>query len=428
MKEDLAETESMLAEKTSSGGRSRPFLTRRPRTMWTFLVILIGGAVGSFYLWQYYAVRESTDDAQISGHIHSMGAKVGGTVVAVRVIDNQRVEAGAILVEIDPRDYRVALQRAEADLAVAEAALRASRTDVPITSTTTNSRLAGSLAGVEEARASLTSSEKEVAAARARWQAAQARLREVEANYQRAERDRERMKQLIAKQEISQQQDDMSVAAAEALRAMADSARASITEVEESVRAAESRVERDRAKLAQAQATLEAAGTAPQQVQVAQSQAQSAAARVELAKAAVEQAKLNLEYTTIRTPLGGIVTRKRVEVGEQLQPGQPLMAIAALDDIWVVANFKETQLRNMRPGQPATISVDAYGGRKYRGYVESIAPATGAKFSLLPPENASGNFVKVVQRVPVNIALEQGQDQQHLLRPGMSVVPTVITR
>ncbi|MBI4464629.1 MAG: HlyD family secretion protein [Acidobacteria bacterium] len=428
MKQDLAATENRLEEKTPSGGQPGPLFARRPRTMWVLLAASIGAAVGVFFLWRYYGVRESTDNAQIEGHIHAIGPRVGGTVAAVHVKDNQRVEGGTVLVEIDPRDYRVALQRAEAELAVAAAALDASRTDVPITSTTTSSRLASARAGVEEVRASLVSTEKEVAAVQARMQAAQARLREVEANYQRAERDLERMKLLIAKREISQQQYDMSVAAADALRAMVDSAQASIAEAEQNRQVAESRVERDRARLAQAQANLQAAQTAPQQVQIAESQAQSAAARVELAKAAVEQAKLNLEYTTIRAPLSGIVSRKRVEVGEQVQPGQLLMAIVPLDDIWVTANFKETQLRNMRPGQPAIISVDAYGGREYRGHVESIAAATGAKFSLLPPENASGNFVKVVQRIPVKIILEKGQDPEHLLRPGMSVMPTVMTQ
>lgn len=398
----------------------------RPRLRWILAGVVLAVTVSAVWLWQYYSIRETTDDAQIEGHIHPIGAKMGGTVMRVNVENNQRVEAAEVLVEIDPRDFRVALERAQADLAEAEAQWRASQAEVPITSETTSSRLSDTKAGVEESRAAILVAQKETEAARVRLTAAQARLRETQANAEKAARDLDRMKQLIAEGTISQQQYDGAVAAAESLRAAVEAARAAVTDAELGIQTAESQITRERAKLAQAEASVQAAQTAPQQITAIRARSDSARARWEQAKADLARAQLNLEYTTIRAPVSGVVSKKNVEVGQIVQPGQPLLAIVALDIIWVTANFKETQLRNVRPGQRVILSVDAYGGRKYEGRVESIAGATGAKFSLLPPENASGNFVKVVQRVPVKIVLEQGQDPDHLLRPGMSVVPTVI--
>ena len=398
------------------------------RLRWILLPVLLAAALGIFALWQYSAVRETTDDAQIEGHIHPIGAKVGGSVIRVQVENNQVVEAGEVLVEMDPRDYQVALDRAQGDLAEAEALWRASQAEVPVASETTTSRLSDTQAGVEEAGASLRVAQQETEAARARLLVAQARLRESAANSEKAARDLDRMKQLIAEGAISQQQYDGTVAAADSLRAAGEAARASVTDAELGIQAAQSRVARERAKLAQSEAAVQAAQTAPQQVAAMRARADSARGKWEQAKAMVAQAQLHLEYATLKAPVSGIVSKKNVEVGQIVQPGQPLLALVPLDTIWVTANFKETQLRNMRPGQRVILSVDAYGGRKYEGHVHSIAAATGARFSLLPPENATGNYVKVVQRVPVRIVLEKGQDPEHLLRPGMSVVPTVMTK
>lgn len=403
-------------------------LRRRPRAMAALLAIAVLAAIGALLLWQYYSVRESTDDAQIEAHIHPISARVGGTVTAVYVKESQHVQAGEVLVEMDPTDYRVAVEHAQADLAEAEAVLRGSQADLPITTTATASQLSGAEAGVEEARANLSSTEKEVAAAEARLRAAQAKVQENQAHFQRVQRDLERMNQLIAEGEISRQQHDSAVAAADAGRAALESSRADVAAAEQELRVVQGHVERDRAKVAQAEAVARAAGTGPQQIAVTRSRAQSAQARLQMAKAALDQAQLNLQYTTIRAPLSGAISRKSVETGQMVQAGQPLMAIIPLEEVWVVANFKETQLKKIRIGQPAIISVDAYGGRKYKGHVDSIASATGAKFSLLPPENATGNYVKVVQRVPVKILFDQSQDPEHLLRPGMSVVPTVFTK
>ncbi|MBI4465357.1 MAG: HlyD family secretion protein [Acidobacteria bacterium] len=419
--------EQQTGESFRVGGNGTALHERlRSRGFLVGAVLVIGVAV--FWLWRYYAVRESTDNAQIEGHIHSISAKVGGTVLRVHVDDNQYVEAGTVLVEIDPQDYQVAAERAQANLAEAEALWRASQTAVPIVSETTASKLSDAQAGLEESRASLVAAQRVADATQASLRAAQARLREAQANSEKSSRDLERMQQLLAGGIIAQQQYDAAKAAADATRAGAEAAQASVADAEMGVQAAESRVAQGRAKLSQSEATLQAARTAPQQVSVTRAQADSAGARVEQAKAALRQAQLNLEYTTIRAPVGGIVSKKIVESGQIVQPGQPLLAVIPLEDIWVTANFKEAQLNKMRPGQKVVISVDAYGGRKYQGHVDSIAAATGAKFSLLPPENATGNFVKVVQRVPVKIVFEKGQDSEHLLRPGMSVVPTVLTR
>lgn len=402
--------------------------------------LLAAGVAGLLALaaagWWYYGGREATDDAQVDGHIVQVASRVGGTVLSVRVEDNQRVAAGTVLVEVDPRDYRVALQRAEADYADAQAALAGAEAGVPITSTTTASQVSAAGAGVARAEAGVAVAGREADAARARLVSAQARLREATANATRVNRDLERMKQLIAKDEISQQQYDAAVAGAEAANAAVETAGAAVTEATQAVSVAESRRVQAGGALTQSRAELRSAQTAPEQVAVTRARLQSAQARVLQAKAALDMAHLNLQYTTITAPVAGNVSRRTVEPGQTIQPGQPLLAVVPLEDgartagrpsVWVTANFKETQLRHMRVGQTASVAVDAYG-RSYSGRVESIAAATGARFSLLPPENATGNFVKVVQRVPVKIVLDKGQDPEYLLRPGMSVVATVRIR
>jgi membrane fusion protein (multidrug efflux system) len=283
-------------------------------------------------------------------------------------------------------------------------------------------------AGVRADLAGISAAQKEVDAARAQLEAAEARLREGEARNILAQQNLARMKQLVERDEISKQQYDAAVSDSKAQAAAADSARADVAQARQSVPVAESHVAQAQAALAQAQAAVEAARTAPEEVASSRAQAGSAAAKVEQNRAAAEQAELNLQYTTIRAPVNGVVSKKTVELGQVIQPGQPLLAVVPIEDIWVTANFKETQLKNMRVGQAALIQVDTYGGREYRGHVDSLAAATGERFSLLPPENATGNYVKVVQRIPVKILFEKGQDPEHLLRPGMSVEPTVITK
>lgn len=374
------------------------------------VILLIAGILW----WRYAAVRESTDDAQIDGSILPVSCRVGGTVIAVHVRDNQLVEAGTVLVELDPADYTVALSRAQAEYDQALAEAHSARAGVPVASAATTGN-------VSIAEAGLSGAQEEVKSALARLASAKAHLKEAEAIQSRMLRDLDRMKLLIAKDEVSKQQYDAASTAADQAAASVDSARASVAEEEQNVQVAKSKVQ-------QALANVHVASAGPQKLEATQAEATSAEAKVLRAKAMLDQAKLNLEYTRIKASVRGVVSKKSVEVGQVVQPAQPLFAMVLIDNTWVIANFKETQLKNMRPGQPAIVEIDSYGGREYRGHVESISPATGAKFSLLPPENATGNYVKVVQRVPVKIVFEPGQDPEHRLRPGMSVVPTVLTR
>jgi membrane fusion protein (multidrug efflux system) len=395
---------------------------RRVRIGIGIVFLLVLGAV--VWAWSTSG-RESTDDAQMDAHLTQMAARVGGTVTKVAVDDNQLVEAGALLVELDPRDYQVAVDKARAELADAEATAVAAQSSVPITSTTAASNVTTARGGITLAQGGVAASETEIEAARARIVSAQARLREAEANAAKSARDVERLRGLLAKDEISRQMFDATSATADAQKAAVDSARSQVAEAEAGLRVAESKLAQARAGEQQAHAEMQTAQTGPSQVAATRARASAAEARAQQFRAALAQAELNLQYTTVKAPVRGIVSKKGINAGQVVQAGQPLLAIVQIDDVWVTANYKETQLKAMRPGQRAVISVDAYGGREYKGKVDSIAGATGARFSLLPPENATGNFVKVVQRVPVKIVLEPGQDPEHLLRPGMSVTPTV---
>lgn len=423
--QSVVEPEAEVRGKVDETPAFRSQIQRNPATKWFLIVaiVLVLGAVAG--LWRYYSARESTDDAEIDGHIIPISPRVGGTVVAVNVKDNQYVESGTVLIQIDPTDFKVALEKAQADWAEAQAMAQAAGASVPITSTTTGSELSSAQANVQSATAGVAAAEKEIDVAKAKLNSAQAKLHEAEADETKSTQDLERMKQLVAKDEISQQQYDASVAAAAEAKAAVESQRAGVAEAEQNIQVTESRVAQAHAGAEQAQAAARSAQTAPQQVAVIRDRAASAQARVLQAKAMVDQAQLNLQYTTVKALVSGVVSKKSVEAGQLVQAGEPLLAIVPLEDIWVTANFKETQLKDMRPGQRATISVDAFGSHTFKAHIESIAAATGAKFSLLPPENASGNYVKVVQRVPVKIVLEKGEDPDHLLRPGMSVYPTV---
>lgn len=400
-------------------------MSTRVRVIVIVLVVVIIGAGSYIFL---NRGKESTDDAQVEAHVTPIAAQVGGSVLKIAVNDNQQVEAGAELVVIDPRDYDIALKRAQASLADAQAEAAAASANSQITSTTATSNVSTAEGGVTQAESGISEAEHGIAVARARLLTAQARQREAEANAVKATRDVERLKGLLAKDEIAQQQFDSAVASAAAMTAGVESAKAQVIEAEASIKASESRSTQARAGREQAGAELRTAQTAPQQVVASRARAEAAAARVALAEVAVKQAELNLQRTSVKSPVAGIVSRKSVEPGQIIQPGQPLMTVIPLEQVWITANFKETQLKEMRVGQNVTIDVDAYGGREFNGKVESIAAATGSRFSLLPPDNATGNFVKVVQRVPVKIVLDGGQDAEHLLRPGMSVTPTVHTR
>jgi len=386
-----------LDEKPAKKKLAAGFFSEHPLARWIAatlgLALILGGSVA----WRYYAVRESTDDAQIDGHIDPISARISGTVEKVHFDDNQLVQAGTLLIELDPKDYQVAVDRAQADLANAQASAIAANVGVPLTTTTSSSELVAADAAVSAADREVTT--------------AQARVQEAQANYTKAASDLKRMEQLVQKDEISRQQFDAAVASASAARATLDGATASVAGAEQ--------------RAAQARAQAAAAKTVPEQIRMTQARAGAAAADVQKYKATLEQTDLNLKYTRIYAPVTGVLSKRSVEPGQVIQPGQPLFSVVNLDDTWVTANFKETQLKGMHPGQKVSIKVDAYG-RTYTGSIESIGGATGARFSVLPPENATGNYVKVVQRVPVRIRFDKGQDPEHLLRPGMSVEPTVL--
>jgi len=400
--EEAEHTREPFPEEVEERGKSakaKTYFRQHPRALLGLIVFLVVAAVAGVFLWMYYSVRESTDDAQADGHIYSITSRVPGTITDINFDENDRVSAGQVLAKLDPRDYEVAVQRAQGDLADAQANARAAGTGVPITTTTSTS-------GVATARANLNAAQKAV-------DAAAARARESQALYNKAAQDLKRFELLVQKDEISRQQYDAAVASEQAAKATLD---ASISQVATA-----------QSQVAQAQASLRSALTAPQQIEVQQAKAGAANATVQTREAALAQAQLDLSYTTIKAPVNGIVGKRNVQVGQLIQAGQPITSIVDLDNIWVTANFKETQLKNMRVGQSAKLHVDAYDS-DLNGRVDSIGGSTGARSSLLPPENATGNYVKVVQRVPVKLVFDKGQDPQKRLRPGMSVVVTVLTK
>ena len=390
-------------------------------------LVVLGVAIGGFMIWKQMEKYESTDDAQVDGEIYTVSPRVAGQVTEAPIQDEQVVKAGEVLVKLDPKDFEVAVAKAKADLADAMANLASARTDVPITSITTSSTLANARSGRADALAAVSASQQQLGAAQARLLTAEANLRVAEANHIKANQDLARYKLLVDKDEISKQIYDQAVAAVDAGRATIDAQKAQINEARQNISAAEKAVEQAKARVEQADATVQSAGTGPQQVKVTEAKVLSSQAKVEQQRAMLALAELNLQYTTIVAPVTGIVAKKTVEVGNNVGQGQQLMAIVPLEGIWITANFKETQLRDMHVGQPVTIKVDAYG-REYNGKVLRMAGASGARLSLLPPENATGNYVKVVQRIPVRIVLDPGQNDDHLLRPGMSVDASVLVR
>jgi membrane fusion protein, multidrug efflux system len=386
------------------------------RAKWGKRIVILAAAIAmaviTVVVYRHYAAWESTDDAEIDGYIYPVSSRVPGYVTQVMVDDNQYVERGTVLARLDPKDFEVAEANARATLANDQASAAALQTNVPITSVNTSSQLSSARAGIENAKAGLI-------AAQHAYDAAQATLRQTEATDLKAQDDVKRYQPLAAKDEIPQQRYTQAVDSEKATAAAVEAARASAAAAQQAVTQAQARI-------ANAQAQLQSAETRPQQISVQRSRAKAAEAETQRASAALEESQLNLQYTTIVAPISGIVGQRSVQPGQNVVPGQQLMTIVPLDpqNIWVTANFKETQLKDMQVGQKVKIYVDTYG-RTYDGHVLNISAASGARFSLLPPENATGNYVKVVQRIPVKIVLENGEDKDHLLRPGMSVEPSV---
>jgi membrane fusion protein (multidrug efflux system) len=423
-----SENKGTLPEKTKSQAKkSRSWLPESRRNRWVLAVILLVAVSATWALWRYFSVRESTDDALIDGYIVPVSARVRGTVTAVKVADYQYVKAGTLLVQLDPTDYRIALANAQADLSAAKANAEAATTGVPVESTSSASRVNAAEASLQLALAGVEAAQIQVGGLQQSLAATRALLDQAEANYAKAEKDKSRLKELIAKDEISSQQYDAAVAAAEATKAVRDSASANVKEAEKSVDVARARLSQAQSSVSGARAEVQNAKTAPQHVAISRAQADAAHAKVLQAQAAVDQAELNLQYTSVTARVDGIVSNRTVQLGQVVQSGEVLLALAPIENLWVRANFKETQLKNIRPGQRVYISVDALGGKTFTGRVETISGATAESFSLLPAENATGNFVKVVQRIPVKIVFDKGQDAEHRLRVGMSVEPTIMT-
>lgn len=404
---------AVAGEMPRAAGEPEPTdLRTRSRRRYIIIGVVAVVIVVALLFWWHSTFYESTDDAQINGHIIQISSRIAGHVIKVNVDENQAVEAGTVIAELDPKDFQTAVQQDEANLASAQAAYEAARVNVPVIHTSTGSTLASANATVSSAKAAVTQSERQL-------EAAKAAVAQAQANNTKAQLDLERYTPLVEKDVISRQQFDAAVATAAGTKAALAQAQANLQGAQAGVKIAKDRVN-------EAQATLQTAHTGPQQVAIQKAKADQAAAMVQQAQAKLDAAKLNLSYTKIVAPEAGIVTRKSVEAGQNVSAGQNMATLVSLDNIWVTANFKETQLDHMRAGQPVTISVDAYGGRDYEGKVTQIGGATGSMLSLFPPENATGNYVKVVQRVPVRIDFtNHKQIENHLLRPGMSVEPKV---
>lgn len=386
--------------------------SRRSYKRWIIVAVVALVVVGGAFLWHYLSGFESTDDAQVDVHLYPVSARISGYVQAVHVGDNEYVQEGATLVEIDPKDYQVAVAKAQANLETAEAAARALNIDVPISSVDTASQLKFTSSDIENARAAIAASEKQVAAA-------QARILEAEAENVKAQDDVQRYHLLLIKDEVPKQTYDHAVAAAQTDTAAVAAAKADEASAEQNVAEARSR-------LIEAIARDESAQAGPQRVASTRARALSAVADERQKRAELDQAELNLGYTRVLAPVSGEVTKK-VVVGLNVDPGEQMLTVVPLDQVWITANFKETQLKHMRVGQNVKIHLDS-NGRDYQGHVDSIAGATGPLFSLLPPENATGNYVKIAQRVPVKIVLEPGENRDRQLRPGMNVEAKVYLR
>jgi membrane fusion protein (multidrug efflux system) len=394
---------------TSMKGTAKPRGRRRAFTI-LFAVLLVIAAVAFLY-WLHARQFESTDDAQIDAHLNPISARIDGTISRVYVDDNQSVKAGDPLVDLDRRDFQAALDQVLAQLSQARSMVIAQEPNVPITQVENRTNISSGEADVANARAALGASQRD-------QESAQARVAESQANNARAQADLARYALLVAKEEVSQQEYDQILATAKAEAAALTANQAALASSGEIVK-------QRRAQLAQAESKLaQYRRNAPEQIAIRRATVQSEQASVQTAQAQVEQARLKLSYCTISAPVPGIVMKRSAEMGAHISAGQQLLQIAQINDVWVTANFNETQLRNIKPGQSASVHVDALN-RGFDGYVENISGSTGAVASVLPPENATGNFVKIVQRIPVRIRFRPNQAGMNELRPGMSVEPKV---
>jgi len=410
MSTDVATPQPGAAHAPPLPAAAKPASKRRLVALGVALTALAGG--GAYYLHARHF--EDTDDAQIDGEIASISPRVAGTMQSVAVTENQVVNAGDLLAEVDPTDYEVALAQARAALAQAEASFQAENPSISMTETTNQTSQSAAQADLASAESGLTASDREVKQLGAQVDLARA-------NERNAETEKERAVKLFQSGSISQAEVDTRTTQADAQAANVAAVTAALAGAQARYAQAQARITSARSRVAELRAN------APRQLDVRKATVNVREAQLSLARAQLRQAELNLSYVKITAPVGGVIGRKSVSVGDRVAPGQQIMAVARTDDLWVTANFRETQIRDMRSGQPATVHVDALG-LELTGTVLSIGGATGARFSLFPPENASGNFVKVVQRIPVRIKLDPGQPGMDRLRTGMSVEPEVRVR
>jgi membrane fusion protein, multidrug efflux system len=407
---ELADNDDVPADLPGPVARSAP--TRRRRSTQVFAGLIGVAALSAMAFWLAGRGKESTDDAQVEGRVASVSPRVSGQVARVHVVDNQSVKQGELLVEIDPKDLDAKLAAARADLEAARAALATS--DVNLRLTRANAE-----ASLRQARGGLTQAASSVLATRGALAQSKADVASAEAAFRLAQLDWDRAQTLRRAEAIAQ-------ADLDARRARFDQTKAGLEQAQARLASTEANLTASGGGVTTAQGRLAAAETAPDQVKAAEVAVDAARARVDQAQAAYDLASLNRSYADVRAPIDGVVSRRTVEQGQLVSPDRPMLALIPLDDVWVVANFKEDQIGDMKPGQPAAVRLDTYGRRDFRGHVESLAGASGARFALLPPDNASGNFVKVVQRVPVLIRLDRAPELP--LRPGMSATATVRTR
>lgn len=429
---------------------------KRKRILYIGVVAVIVLVIAGVAYWLYARQYESTDDAFVDADITQVAPKVSAYVKEVYVSSNQRVHKGDLLVDLDTSDLEVKLQQAKAQLEQARSQRTAAQANVSLTTRTTS-------AGQQTARSNVETAQQNVEQQRLASQARQAQITQAEAaartaianlaqtqaqvpgaqsNVRLAQTEFNRRQALFNRGDISQQNLDQAQNALQTAEAQLNAAQQAVNAAESRVNEAEANVRNTQetyrqsvaqvgltqSQVGESQGRLQDANAAPERVEVSQTQVGTAEAAIQAAEAAVQQAELELSYTKITAPEDGIVTRKTVEEGQLVQVGTPLMAISQSDDIWVVANFKETQLEYMQPGQKVEVEVDSFPNEDLKGHVESLQAGTGSRFSVLPAENATGNFVKVVQRVPVKIVFDEPNEKLQRLVPGMSVVPTVKVR
>ncbi len=403
-------------KKQDEGNDNEPPQKKSRRRFIIIAVVILLVLIAGLFYW-HSTFSEDTDDAQVDGDLYQVSSRIAGQVVKVYVEDNQKVEAGAPIADIDPKDFQVALEQAQATLASAQAAYIQADVNVPITNTSSRTDISTSSSAVLSAQAAIAQAQKQA-------QAAAARVDQAKANAIKSRLDVERYTPLVQKDVISKQQFDAAVAS--------DAGNtASVLDAEATLLAQQAGVSQAVERLAQARSTAaQSAKNGPQQVRAQQAQANAQQARVKQAQAQVDQAMLNLSYAHITAPSSGVISKKNVVVGGNVSVGQDMLTIVPLTNLWVTANFKETQLDRMKSGQNVTIKVDALGGRKFSGKITQVGGATGSRLSLFPPENATGNYVKVVQRIPVRIDFTnlQQENGDYALRPGFSVTPEVAVK